>query len=218
MTEEDLKKRVNTLKQIKVIEDVLQSMEDTDPDYIGEPVKRLRHYTLYVHQKIEQFIGRIQTVDIIMDQSKIFSENDALKIWFKLEDIFDTADFGRILKLANSKKLLPTGFMEIVFKVNNLRLIFGHPKSHYRELIDLRNELKRLEAYKILRKAMDTMNDYYSQKQKERDEIIRAEAERLMAEDQDRILKNAPKVVVKLPDEKQKTKDGDISSHDQEVK
>ncbi len=186
-------------KEIKDLENRIQSMEDTDPDYMGEPVKRLRHYSLYVHQKIEQFIGRVQTVDIIMSQSKLLSQEDAVKIYLKMEEIFNTTEYGRLLKVAEAKKILPDGFSGIAFKINDARLAFAHPRAYAGKLQEFRNPEVRLALYKDLVKAMHMINDYYVAKQRERDTIEKQIVDEVMSRVAKRIktegLKNSAKIL-----------------------
>lgn len=162
----DIEKEINTL------ENAIEGFEKTDFNFMNDRIRRLQHHTLYVHQKVELFLGGVISVDLMMDQSKLLSQDDALKIFLKMKGIFEATDFFRLLAIANRSKLLPKGFYDIATKVNNLRIIFAHPASNQKELINLQKVSSRLKAYKDLKKAYDLMNKHVIKKQKERDELV----------------------------------------------
>lgn len=184
--------------EIKSLEQGFQAMEDTDYAYMSEAVKRLRHYTFYIHQKVEEFIGRVQTVDLIMSQSKLLKQDDAVRIYLAMEEIFNAADFGRLLKLAEAKKLLPYGFQGIAGRINEVRLAFAHPRSYIDRLRQLKDPQQRLLVYKDLKAAMDLINKHIAEKQKERDALENKIADEVMMRVVKRIkiegLKNSRKI------------------------
>ena len=194
-----LSEQARIVVEIDELEKEIDALEKAEYNFMDDKMKRLEHSTLYIHKKVETFVGRAITVDLIMDQSKLLSKDDAIKIFWKMEEVFNAADFFRLLKIANSSKLLPIGFYDIASKVNNLRLIFAHPRTHQKELRELRANSKRLEAYKDLKLADDLMRKHAINKQKERDELVERLANKRMSEIASRIraegLQNIKKIV-----------------------
>jgi len=193
------KELVEIEESIKSLEYSLQTMEDTDFAYMGKPVKRLRHLTFYVHQKVEEFIGKVQSIDLIMTQSQLLNQADATKIYRGMEEIFYATDFGRLLKVAEAKKLLPKGFQGIAGRINEVRLVFAHPRSNFEKLQQFRNPLERVRIYKDLKKAMDMINKHVTEKQKEADALVNEKVNKTMRRVVERIktegLKDSEKIL-----------------------
>jgi len=153
--EKSTPKEVEKIKEeIAVLENAIEAFEKTDFNFMDDRIRKLQHNTLYIHQKVELFLGGVITVDLIMDQSKLLSQDDAIKIFLKMKDIFKATDFFRLLTMANESKLLPKSFYDISTKVNKLRMIFAHPASSQEALSEFQNASNMLKAYRDLKKSL----------------------------------------------------------------
>lgn len=160
------------LQQIETLAHNIESEEEVDFDYIGKSLERLRHLVMFTHQKIEEFVGGLHIRDLITDQSKFFSEKDAVKIWIKVSAINNEANFSGLLDLADEKRLLPEGFRGIAYEINKLRTYFSHPNAYKNKLQGLREPNIQLEAYQKMVNALDIINVYSAKMRKEKSELI----------------------------------------------
>jgi len=150
--------------QIKEIKEKLQDREDTDPAYLPDDIKDLRHFVMYTHLRVEQ------TIQIILGHNIInleFKEENLVKIvesFKKIIPIFDNMEFYPKIKAIQKLGLLPETLIPLILKVNDHRKYFSHPATYGDIISEYRNEEKQLQTLKELYEVLEQLNNYIIEK------------------------------------------------------
>ena len=145
-------------KEISEINEIIDNWEDTDSIYMEEHIRELRHRIMYVHTRLESAVGVLIGVYVLAPAYDTFSEETSQLIMTRFDNVISETDFARKVNLAEEFNLIPGTLKDKLFKVNSLRLIFSHPKSHEAEIKSFLDEETYLKALKTLRDAYNEMN------------------------------------------------------------
>lgn len=169
----------NIQEEINSLLKLIQDWEDTDPAFLQNDLKELRHKIMYVHLRIEAsleiLIGDyISEAFIAFLQGKGISDFKTASYTFRwdLQTLFDEMDFAKKVNIAMKIKKVDKDIKGKLFKVNDLRVIFSHPQAHQNEIQAFRNHQKYLETLKILVDGYKTINSVFIEREKK---IKRAE-------------------------------------------
>jgi hypothetical protein len=139
------------VNEIATIKQKLDQSHDTDRDYLPPLLRELRTYIFQVHANYETSMEIIIWKDYLKS-SKNFWDFDAL---------FERMTFEDKRRLVRS---MHSDFPNrLTVKLNDLRNVFAHRKGEA-----VRNgyndDAKRLEAYKLLEEAHDSLNDFFARR------------------------------------------------------
>lgn len=143
-------------EEINRIKTKLSYAEDTDPQYMTEPVRELRHCVMYAHSAIESAldvrIGQYLTKDIAG-----ISKEEMQAFHWKLHTLTDEMDFYKKVKVLQSWDFIPDLHGKLM-AVNNIRVEFSHPSSHQDKLRSYRQDEEKLKILQVLETAHDGLN------------------------------------------------------------
>lgn len=146
--------------QIDQIKEKLQNREDTDPAYLQEDLKDLRHWVMYTHLRVEQ------TLQIILGHNLFrldFKEKNLVKIvenFRKLMPIFDNMEFYPKVKAIQKLSLLPENMISLILRVNDYRKYFSHPATYGEIINEYKDEQKQLQILKDLQSVLEQLDEY----------------------------------------------------------
>lgn len=154
--------------KISALLEKLQDYEDTDPAYMNEEMKELRHFVLYTHVRVEESLGSLITLKQI---------DPILKYNLPAKDVMSAmvggtltlieVDYYRKLEICSRWKILTPKERQLMEKVNNLRKYFSHASKFYNKLDELKtNRDKYIEALEDLVGALDITNKIFSKQKK----------------------------------------------------
>lgn len=150
-------------KEISEINEIIDNWEDTDFIYMERHIRDLRHRIMYVHTRLESTVGILIGVYILAPVKNTISKEIKQLIMTRFDKVVSETDFARKVTLAEELNLIPGSVKNNLFKVNHLRLIFSHPKSHEAEIKEFLIDKNYLEALKILRDSYDEMSKLISE-------------------------------------------------------
>jgi len=150
---------MTTQDKINTIKSNLQDAEDTDFQYMSEPVKDLRHYVLYIHSSLEASL-EIRIINHIKKQLPFTPQHTQEKVNFahNMRVILNEMDFSKKIKIAQNQGSIPVNIVGKLHAVNDIRVYFSHPTTYMNKLIEYKDDNKELEAYEILDVAHQAMN------------------------------------------------------------
>jgi len=151
-------------EDIQALKNTLQNHEDTDPAYMNEEMKELRHYVMYTHLRMEESLGHLITRNILspfLPTDNVFSEEHREAFTAGTASVIHI-DYYRKVEEAHSSNLIDSRVRSLMLQVNNLRKYFSHSSEYYSELTELRdNRTKYKEALEQLVEAHKEMNKIF---------------------------------------------------------
>lgn len=157
--------------EILSLKNTLQTYEDTDPAYMNEEMKKLRHYALYTHLRMEESIGHLLIRNQLAPlESASLSKEIYQQVFSSGTTVAIEVDFARKVELARSCGQIDKTIGSMMHEVNDLRKWFSHPSKYQERLNELnnnrtayRNALKQLvdshrEMNKIFEKYLPLKN------------------------------------------------------------
>ena len=158
------KEEKNLEEEIQALKDALQNHEDTDPTYMNEEMKELRHYVMYTHLRMEESLGHLITRNILtpfLPSDNTFNEEHRRAFTTGTASVIHI-DYYRKVEVAHSSNLIDSHVRTLMEQVNNLRKYFSHPSEYYSKLAELRdNRTKYKEALIQLVEAHKEMNKIF---------------------------------------------------------
>lgn len=150
--------------EIQTIKGTLQNYEDTDPAYMNEEMKELRHYTLYTHLRMEESLGHLLVRSQLTPLgSATVPKETYQQVFASGTTIAIEIDFARKVELAKTCGQIDGTVGSMMYQVNNLRKWFSHPSKFQGKLDELRHDRG---AYKValeqLAGAHREMNNIFS--------------------------------------------------------
>lgn len=153
-------------EEIQNLKDQLQNYEDTDPAYMSEEMKELRHYVMYTHLRMEESLGSLITRSILepfLPQDNVFTEKHQSAFRAGTASMIEV-DYYRKVQLAQASGQINNQVQTLMARVNNLRMYFSHPSKYYDKLQELKSDRgKYKEALEDLIAAHREMNKIFSQ-------------------------------------------------------
>lgn len=149
--------------EIQTIKAKLQNYEDTDPAYMNEKMKELRHFTLYTHLRMEESLGYL----LIRNQLEPLGSATIPKETYQQAFASGTTiameiDFARKVELAKSCGQIDKSVGSALYQVNDLRKWFSHPAKYYKILSEFRDEQSKYKnALGQLVQAHEKMNEVF---------------------------------------------------------
>lgn len=157
MSEEEIKNKIAEL------ESEIDGYEDTDPAYLSESIRQLRHRIFYVHFRVERsleilimraihgsHIGKEVTEELHKQISNAWLVMEELSFYKKLRLI-------RKMELFNKESSLP----QLIERLNKLRNEFAHPEEFSLKKFVADAKLK-LETLQLLADVMRELNVIFS--------------------------------------------------------
>src|SRR5947209_4584580 len=109
-------------KDIERLEELLDNIEDTDPAYLSEHIRLLRHKDFYIQFKLEKSIEILiaqKTYEHIKDK---ITTQDKQDIYTKMLKLMEKQAFSRKLETAKSLEIFEgTSSYKLTKDVNELR-------------------------------------------------------------------------------------------------
>lgn len=146
--------------EIDEIKEQLQNREDTDPAYMHDDLKEVRHWVMYTHLRVEQTIQIILGHHIFQLE---FKEDNLVKIvdnFKKVNPIFDNMEFYAKVKAVEKLELLPKKMISAIMKVNDHRKVFSHPATYGNVISEYRDENKQLQTLRELLSVLEMLDQY----------------------------------------------------------
>lgn len=157
MTDED---RIE--KEIENLSQTIDSWEDTDPLYMDDSVRALRHRVMYVHTRLESSVGLLLGDYVLSSAKNTIEKRTRQIIMTKFDKVVSEIDFAKKVTLAEELNLISGDIKAKLFQVNRFRIIFSHPKAHEAEIIEFQDRENYLKVLKQLRDAYGAMNNFFS--------------------------------------------------------
>lgn len=155
----------NLEKEIQQLKDILQNYEDTDPAYMNEEMKELRHYVLYTHLRMEESLGHLitrHTLTPFLPADNNFSEQHQAAFRAGTASMIDV-DYYRKVEQAQSIGEIDSNTRTLMEQVNNLRKYFSHPSKYWQKLQELKSDRNKYkEALQQLADAHKKMNEIFT--------------------------------------------------------
>jgi hypothetical protein len=158
-SENQLEEKISELKE------TLQNYEDTDPAYMNEEIKELRHFTMYTHLRMEESLGHLLVRSQLASLAPFNLPKEAYQAAFSSgTTIAIEVDYARKVNLAQSYNQIDSKVGSLMYQVNELRKYFSHPSKYYAKLAELRDNRDRYkEAMEQLVNAHKAMNEIFQQ-------------------------------------------------------
>jgi hypothetical protein len=147
-------------KRIKEIKEDLQNREDTDPAYLSEDMKELRHWVMYTHLRVEQTLQVILGHNIFKLEFKKENLVQIIDNFKKVYPIFDNMEFYPKVKVIQTLNLLPKDLISLILKVNDHRKYFSHPATYVDIINEYKNEEKQLQTLIELQQVLNELDKY----------------------------------------------------------
>lgn len=153
-------------KEIKELEEILDSIDDTNPDYVSPLLNKLTHRTIITNARLETAVDvliMLNTTKAIkkeVDISKVVSINGTIRDILEMSriNLHDKVNF-----LVKTTKF-PKGLASKIKGVNKLRNKFAHPRYRAQELKKFANDSSLRNVLNQLIKAREAMENYYATK------------------------------------------------------
>lgn len=152
-------------EQISSLKEMLQNYEDTDPAYMNQEMKELRHFVMYTHLRMEESLGHLLVRNQLAPLSAMNPPKEIYQAAFSSgTSIAIEVDFARKVNLAQSYNQIDSQVGSMMFQVNELRKYFSHPSKYPGKLAELRGSRdKYKEALEQLANAHRAMNKTFQQ-------------------------------------------------------
>ena len=120
--------RLTLEEAIKLLNQKIQNWEDTDPAYMDENLKSLRHKVMYVHMRLEASLEYLVVRDLVgWDRKKLDGRVDARtmgEIMAKMSAVFERMQFRNKVEACRRLELIIGKFAGLLLKVNDYRKHF----------------------------------------------------------------------------------------------
>lgn len=146
--------------QIKTYHRLLQTREDTDPAFLPDELKELRHKIMYVHLRVEQTIQIILAQNIFRLEFKKKNAPIIVEHFRRITPIFDSMEFYSKIKAIQALNLLPKELVKLILKVNDHRKYFSHPAVYQDKISEYKKPVKQLTTLKDLHKVSIALDKY----------------------------------------------------------
>ncbi len=146
--------------QIEDIKRQLQNREDTDPGYLTEDLKELRHWVMYTHLRVEQTLQVILGHNIFRLPLKTKNLPQIVENFKRIAPIFDNMEFYPKVKAIQKLGLMPKDLVDLIMKVNDHRKYFSHPATYGDVIGEYKNPEKQLQTLKELKSALEKLDKY----------------------------------------------------------
>lgn len=148
--------KISFSKKINELIKILEVSESTDPYYLSSRLRKLRHYTLFVHNRIEQGMVVLITYNCIGKAKG--SHETIMQIvtgHVRVQSLLTNISFSRKLIILKGYKIIDKKQMKMFTKLNTLRNSFAHISSKVFHKTDEDN----YKSYKLLIKSLETMDE-----------------------------------------------------------
>jgi hypothetical protein len=148
----------------------LQRWENDDLSFMTPRLKVLRHNVMNIHFRMEVWleltIGEYLLVPILKHHP---TGDDWVAFQLNVSQVIEGMDFVKKLSVMQKTERINTETANVLHKVNRYRVIFSHPASHLKEILELEMPDKYSEVLKTLVKAYETfdMLEAFNQRTKE---------------------------------------------------
>ena len=139
--------------EIKNLESLIDNAENTDPAFLNNWLRQLRHRVFYIHSAIENGIEILIAKDIIPDITDPKSNEEAENLFahrIKLYTLLQHLTFSRKLTFAFDRKLIPSNIKGKFQTINAIRNEFAHPDTY---------KIKRYTDYKLTKDTLEKLVD-----------------------------------------------------------
>ena len=160
--EEQEKEEQRIEEEIAAINRTIDSWEDTDPYYMHDQVRKLRHRVMYVHTRCESSVGTLLGRYVFAPANGTIEKTTRQIMFTRFDFVVSEADFARKVTLAHELNLIDGKLKSKLMAVNSLRIIFSHPKSHEAKNKEFLDRPTYLDALKKLKAALDALNEVFT--------------------------------------------------------
>ena len=149
--------------EIQTLAKTLQNHEDIDPAYMNDEMKKLRHYTLYTHSRMEESLGHLLIKNQLAPLGSVSIPQETYQqVFASGTTIAIEIDFARKVELARSCGQIDKVVSNALHEVNTLRKWFSHPSKYYEKLTELvRDRSNYKSKMELLVNAHSRMNDIF---------------------------------------------------------
>ncbi len=148
-------------QEISELNGIIDGWEDIDPIYMHREIRELRHRVMFVHTRCESSVGLLLGKYVLAPARGTIEKTTSQIMMTHFDNVVSETDFARKVTMAYKFGLIERTLKGKLFDVNNLRLIFSHPKSHDAEIKEFLDRKNYLEALKKLKAAYDEFNDLF---------------------------------------------------------
>lgn len=152
-------------EEIKILKNQLQDYEDTDPAYMDQEMKELRHLVFYTHLRMEESLGHLITRNILgplLPSDNVSTEQHQTAFRAGTASMVEV-DYYCKVELAQSNGQIDDKVRILMEQVNNLRKYFSHPSKYGDRLRELKaDRTKYKEALEQLVAAHKEMNQIFA--------------------------------------------------------
>jgi hypothetical protein len=133
----------------------IQSIENLDPVYLTESIKKLRHHVMQCHMRaeysIEILISRKLTAKIT-NQSAILSQLQLRDFHVKFSKMLDdmTIDYTKKVIFSHKNKLISKKLKSSLMELNNVRKYFSHPKTYASKILNYKHKKNYLIVLELV--------------------------------------------------------------------
>lgn len=134
-----------------------------DPLYVDHRVRELRHRVMYVHARLEASLGILIWRWILESGRQHLPKDIRQAMGSRFDMAIGEADFARKVTFAQENGLISGKMKDHLFAVNNLRVIFSHPKAHEVEITNFSDLQTHVKALRTLKNGLDEMNEVFAE-------------------------------------------------------
>lgn len=146
--------------KIDRLKEQLQNYEDIDPMYREDEIKDLQNRTLFIHARLEACLNTLITRAIfqpMIEYVKLRSKKTLSSVASDM--VLDEMDFAKKIDLSKRLGTLSKKeFISKLYKVNEYRKWFSHPKTYNSRITEFRDRSKHLEVLETLIDSYNEMN------------------------------------------------------------
>jgi hypothetical protein len=152
--------KAKVLAKIIVYHRMLQDREDTDPAFLSNDIKEIRHRIMYTHLRVEQTLQIIIANNIFRLEFKKKNAPTIVENFERIAPIFDNMEFYAKVKSIQALNLLPKKIIYLVSKVNDYRKYFSHPATYQNTIKEYKKPEIQLGILKDLVKILSELDKY----------------------------------------------------------
>ncbi len=152
-------------EEINKLKTQISRWEDTDPLYVDDEIKTLRHMVGYVHAVAERELYRLICNYLLDWDKKKQDVAETALFYFKISPILDRFTFANRVDFCTSNKIIDKQLSEQLKSVNKIRNTFSHPTNYKMNISQFRERKTYLDTLKKLCDACDSINRNITAKQ-----------------------------------------------------
>lgn len=153
-------------EEIKEIKDLLFTIESYDEKHIGQDLQELRHYTMFIHQRMELNLDSLIVNYLIETFYKLEStEKPETRVQLlrfgkrRIIALIESLNWVDKVKFAMDNNIISEELHKYFWKVNNIRRNFSHPKTYAKEIANYKNPVNQANALRDLYQGYRLVDD-----------------------------------------------------------